>query len=73
MAAGFGLGSVRRAAGWVASALALGVLAGGGDGTVAAGQPKSEFRDYCAKSLAIDTYPEPDIDFSRPLRTSWRA
>ena len=56
-------GSARRAAGWLAPVVALSVLAACGDDTVAAGQPKAEVRDYCAKSLAIDTYPEPDIDF----------
>jgi hypothetical protein len=57
-------GSVRRAAGWVAPALALSVLVGcGGDDTVAAGQPKEEVRDYCAKSLIIETYPEPEMNF----------
>ena len=55
--------SVRRAAAWLAPALALSVLAACGDDTVAAGEPKSEFRDYCAKSLAIENAPEPDIDF----------
>lgn len=63
MAGMSGSGSVRRAAGWLAPVLALSVLAGCGDDTVAAGQPKSEVRDYCAKSLAIDTYPDPDLDF----------
>jgi hypothetical protein len=52
------------AAGWVAPALTLSLLAAcGDDDTVAGGQPKSEFRAYCDKVLAIETYPEPDIDY----------
>jgi len=67
MAGKFRVGSARRAAGLVAPALVLSVLvACGGDDTAAGGQPKSEFQDYCAKSLAIETYPEPDIDFDAP-------
>ena len=27
------------------------------------GQPKAEFAQYCEKALAIETYPEPEIDF----------
>lgn len=63
MAGTSGFGSSRRAAGWLAPTVALSVLAGCGDDTVTAGQPNAEVRDYCAKSLAIDTYPDPDIDF----------
>ncbi len=49
---------------WVAPALALGALAGcGGDKTVAAGQPAAEMREYCGRILAVETYPEPDIDY----------
>jgi len=41
----------------------MAALAGCGDDTVKAGEAKAEFRDYCAKSLAIEVYPEPDVDF----------
>lgn len=66
MASKVSSGSRRRGVGWVAPALALSVLLGAcGDdaGTTAASQPKAEVGDYCAKTLAIETYPEPDIDF----------
>lgn len=44
-----------------AASVALGLLAVacGDGGTLNAGEAKAEFRDYCAKSLAIETYPEP--------------
>ncbi len=42
--------------------MALGLLAaacGGGGETAKGGEAKAQFSDYCAKSLAIETYPEP--------------
>jgi len=46
--------------------VAITALGGCGDETVKAGKAKTEFKDYCDKSLAIETYPEPDIDFDSP-------
>jgi len=42
----------------------LGLVAaacGGGGETAKGGEAKAQFSDYCAKSLAIETYPEPDF------------
>ncbi|MGI8806575.1 MAG: hypothetical protein ACR2KK_01730 [Acidimicrobiales bacterium] len=47
-----------------AASIALGLVAAGcGDGgeTAKGGEAKAQFSDYCAKSLAIETYPEPDF------------
>ncbi len=38
-------------------------LAGCGEDSVKAGKANAQFADYCGKSFAIETYPEPDIDF----------
>jgi len=47
----------------VAVATGLAGCGGGGDSKLAVGEPKSEAAEYCAKSLEIETFPEPDIDF----------
>ena len=58
------LGSRGRKVGWVAPGLALGLLLSAcGSDEGASGQPESEVRDYCTKILAVETFPEPDIDF----------
>ncbi len=44
--------------------MALGLVAaacGGGGETAKGGEAKAQFSDYCAKSLAIETFPEPDF------------
>jgi len=56
--------------------MALGLVAvacGSGDKTVKAGAAKAEFRDYCAKSLAIETYPEPDFSHTDELPPAQQA
>lgn len=55
-------GTKRR---WVAVGMAtvIGMAGCGGDSKLAVGEPTSEAAEYCAKSLAIETAPEPDIDF----------
>ncbi len=51
----------RRLAATTALLGMVAVACGGGGSTVKAGQAKAELSDYCAKSLAIETYPEPDF------------
>lgn len=54
-------------------AMAAAACGGGGDSTVKAGQPKPELSDYCAKSLAIETYPEPDFSQFDSLSPAQRS
>ncbi len=61
--AGKARGSVGRGFAGLATGLVLSVMLAGCGDTEVAGQPEKEVRDYCAKSLAIETFPEPDIDF----------
>jgi len=55
--------SPMRAVAFVGVVLTMAGLAGCGDDTVESAAPKAEFRDYCEKVFAIETYPEPDIDW----------
>ncbi len=55
--------SPMRAVASVALVLTMAGLVGCGDDTEQASEPKAEFRDYCEKVFAIETYPEPDIDY----------
>ena len=52
-----------RAVAFVGVVLTMAGLAGCGEDTVESAAPKAEFRDYCEKVFAIETYPEPDIDY----------
>jgi hypothetical protein len=58
--------SPTRAIASVGIVLTFAALAACGDDTPKASEPKTEFRDYCDKSLAIESFPEPEIDFDAP-------
>lgn len=55
--------SPMRAVASVGLVLTMAGLAGCGDDTVEAGKANAEFTNYCEKIFAIETYPEPDIDY----------
>lgn len=55
--------SPMRAVASVGLVLTMAGLAGCGDDAVESAAPKAEFRDYCEKVFAVETYPEPDIDY----------
>ena len=55
--------SPSRSVATVGTVLTMAAFAGCGAESTRAGQARAEFRTYCEKTLAIETYPEPEIDY----------